>query len=186
MTERQSLNEFQMALQYFRRNRLAIGCVYVLGLLYALAIFAGFLSPYSYKTEDRDCSYCPPTPIHFVDEGRLTWPYVYGIQLTFNDYHQRIYGEDRSVKYPLRLLAEGEEYKLLGLIQMKTHLWGVPEDGAIYLFGADSRGRDVFSRLFYGAQISLSIGLIGVAISFSLGLLVGGIAGYYGGVSIIC
>ena len=175
------LNEYQIAMRHFRTNRLAMVCVVILGALYFAAIFADFLSPYSYKNEERQYSYCPPTVIHIMEEGRLVWPYVYATRLTFNEYHQRIYELDKSVKYPIRFFNKGDEYKLLGLVPMTIHLWGVSQEGRVYLLGADSRGRDLFSRLLYGARISLSIGLIGVVISFTIGLIFGGISGYYGG-----
>jgi len=175
------ISEFGIALRNFKRNRFAVFGVVVLCLLYASAIFADFLSPYSYKNEDRNYSYCPPTPVKIVDNGKLTWPYVNGIKLTFNDYNKRVYVVDADKKYPIRLLIKGDEYKLLGLIPARHHLYGIGEKGRIYLMGADARGRDILSRLLYGGRISLSIGLIGVLISFSIGLIVGGIAGYWGG-----
>jgi len=175
------LSEFQIALRNFKRNRFAVICVVVLGLLYAGAIFADFLSPYSYKNEDRNYSYCPPMLLKVIDNGTIVWPYVSGIKLTFNEYNKRIYVADADKKYPLRLLTQGDEYKFLGFIPTRVHLYGIGEEGRIYLLGADARGRDILSRLLYGGRVSLSIGLIGVLISFSIGLIVGGIAGYWGG-----
>lgn len=175
------LSEFQIALRSFKKNRLAVRCVYILLILYASAVFADFLSPYSYKNEDRRYSYSPPTPLRILEDGRLSWPYVYGLKLTFDAYHKRIYETDRTKKYPVRFFNRGDAYKLLGFIPCRYHLFGVKESGRLYLWGADARGRDLFSRLLYGGRVSLSIGLIGVFISFTIGLLVGGIAGYYGG-----
>jgi len=175
------LSEFQIALRNFRRNRWAMICVGLLCILYFGALFADFLSPYSYDNENRQCSYCPPTPIKIIKDGRLAWPYVNDIKLTFNEYHQRIYEVDKTVHYPIRLFQQGDDYRLLGFIPLKMHLWGVSDESRLYLFGADSRGRDLLSRLLYGSRVSLSIGLIGVTISFSIGLLIGGISGYYGG-----
>ncbi len=175
------LSEFQIALGSFKRNRFAVVCVIILCLLYGGAIFAGFLSPYSYKNENRNYSYCPPTKVQFMDQGKISWPYVQGIDLTFDEYYKRVYTVDASQKYPVRLFAKGDEYKLFGFIPARRHLFGIADGGRIYLLGADARGRDLFSRLLYGGRVSLSIGLIGVLISFSIGLVVGGIAGYYGG-----
>ena len=175
------LSEFQIALRAFRQNRFASLCLIVLFVLYFSALFADFLSSYSYKNEDRRYSYCPPTSIKIVDQGRITWPYIHGIELTFDEYNKRVYVEDTSKKYPLQFFAKGDPYKLLGIIPMKHHLFGVEEGGRLYVLGADARGRDLFSRLLYGGRVSLSIGLIGVLISFSIGLIVGGIAGYWGG-----
>jgi peptide/nickel transport system permease protein len=180
--ESKALSQFQLGFRQFQKNRLAVVCVVVLALLYVGAVFADFLSPYSYQNEDRNYSYCPPTSIHLRREGgRLTWPFIYGMRTRFNEYHQRIYEVDRQVKYPIRLFGKGDRYRLLGLILWDRHLLGVEAPGRLYLLGADSRGRDLLSRLLYGGRISLSIGLIGVIISFTIGLFIGGIAGYYGG-----
>ena len=157
-----------LAFASFRKNRMAMLCLWALVILYALAIFADFISPYSYKDEDRDYSYCPPTAVEFMDHGRWAYPFVYKRTLTFDSMHRRVYVVDMIQKYPLHFLKGGR-------------LFGVDAPGRFYLWGADARGRDLFSRIWYGARISLSIGLLGVAISFILGLLIGGIAGYYGG-----
>lgn len=176
-----SLSEFQMALGRFQKNRLASGCAVILCVLYAGAVLAGFLSPYSFRNEDRNYSYAPPTPIHIFDNGKMVWPYIYGMRLHFDRYNKRVYEIDAAQKYPLRLLVSGDEHDVLGMFRCRYHLFGVEAPGRFYLLGADARGRDIFSRLVYGGRISLSIGLIGVLISFSIGLIVGGISGYYGG-----
>jgi peptide/nickel transport system permease protein len=175
------LSEFQLAMRNFKGNRPAMLALIVLTTLYLTAIFADFLSPYSFSNEEREYSYCPPTPIQFAEEGRLTRPYVYGMKTWFNEHHRRIYELDKEQKYPLRLLVKGDAYKFLGVIPTDRHLWGVDAPGRVHLLGADSRGRDLFSRLLYGGRVSLSIGLLGVMIAFPIGLLVGGIAGYSGG-----
>jgi len=176
-----SLSEFQIALQNFRKNKLAVVFVFVLGLLFFSAIFADFLTPYSYDNENRGYSYSPPTSIHIIDNGQLTRPFVYGIKMKLNNFHRRIYEEDKTKKFPIYLLVKGDEYKLLGFIKCRLHLFGVNNPGRIYFMGADGRGRDLYSRILYGGRVSLSIGIIGVSISFTIGLLIGGIAGYYGG-----
>lgn len=176
------LSQTQRALLNLKRNKLAMICIGILVLFYGGAIFADFLSPYSYNNENRDYSYCPPMKIKIFDEfGRLTRPYVQGYYFSFNEYHQREYQIDRSQRYPIHFFVRGDATKLLGLIPTDRHLFGVHSPGRLHLWGADARGRDLFSRLLYGARISLSIGLIGVAISFTIGLLIGGISGYYGG-----
>ncbi len=179
--DQKSLSPFQSAMATFRKNRLAMLCVWVLGLLYVGALFAGFLSPYRYDHEDRAYSYCPPTRIHVVDQGRLSWPFVYATSFSFDSVHRRVYQEDQEKKYFLRFFHRGDPYQFLGLIKTDRHLFGVESPGRLHLWGADARGRDLFSRILWGSRVSLSIGLIGVTISFVLGLLVGGIAGYYGG-----
>jgi len=167
---------------YLRRNRLAWTGVVILGLLYFCAVCADFVSPYSYLDENRDYSFCPPTPIRLVDsDGRWQRPFVYGMTMGFDRDYRRVYEIDASRKYPLRFLVKAEPYKIMGLIPGSRRLFGVEEPGRLYLWGADSRGRDLFSRILYGGRVSLFIGLIGVAISFTIGLIIGGIAGYFGG-----
>jgi len=155
---------------------------WVLICLYLSAIFAGFISPYHYDNEDRSLSYAPPTKIHFLNErGRLVWPYIYKTQYEFDEFYNRVYTEDKIQKYPLQIFVRGDEYSILGLFKSDLHLFGVKEGGRLYLLGADSRGRDLFSRIIYGGQISLSIGFVGVFISLFIGLFVGGISGYFKG-----
>ena len=176
------LSQFQLAMNSFRKNRLAIFCVWILALLYGSAMLADFVTPYSYRNEDRNYSFCRPTGIEiFNEQGRLCRPFVYGVNIAFDENHKRIYSINKNEKYPLKLFIRGDKYKFLGFIPCSMRLFGVDAPGRIYLWGADSRGRDLFSRIIYGGRISLSIGLIGVIISFSIGLLIGGIAGYYGG-----
>ncbi len=171
-----------MALRDFKKNRLAVVCLLVLILLYAIAILADFLSPYSFDNEERAYSYCPPMNFQwFGEKGSLAWPFVHGMVLTFDELHNRVYQKVSAEKYPLKFFNKGDKYRFLGFIPGDRHLFGVDAPGRLYLWGADSRGRDLFTRILYGSRISLSIGLIGVLISFSIGLLVGGLAGYYGG-----
>lgn len=173
---------FQLAIRDFAQNRLAVACIVILGLLYGSALFADFLAPYSYENEDRIFSFCQPTPFHFRDEkGIWRRPFVYGVKISFDQYHRRVYQINVEEKYALQFFPRGDTYKLLGIIPGSRHFFGVEAPGRIYLWGADSRGRDIFSRILHGGKISLSIGLIGVLISFGIGLFVGGIAGYYGG-----
>lgn len=179
--KKKTISEFQIAMRSFKKNQFANVCVVILFILYGSAIFADFLSPYSFKNEERRYSYAPPTSIKIWDKGKLVRPYIHGFELSYNEYHQRIYKTDGSRKYALKLFYEGDQYKLLGLFPCQYHLFGVERGGRLYLLGADSRGRDLFSRLLFGARVSLSIGLIGVIISFSIGLIIGGISGYYGG-----
>lgn len=167
--------------QRFRQNKLLLPAFFVLFLLYISAIFAGFISPYSYKSEDRSKSYHPPTPVHFTDGEGLAWPYIYEYQYHFNEASLRVYERVEGSRTPVEFFVDGETYSFLGLFPTDEHLFGVDGDARIYLFGADSRGRDLFSRILYGGRVSLSIGLVGVAISLIIGLLVGGFSGYFGG-----
>lgn len=165
-----------------RQNRAAMAGLMVLAVLYAASLFAGFLAPYRYDNAAHDYSFHPPmlTRLRLVDEaGSWQRPFVYGI--TVKDIAAKTYEEDRSVRYPVRFLARGDSYHILWLWRSNIHLFKVDEPGRLFLFGSDKLGQDLFSRLLYGAQVSLSVGIVGIVISTLLGLLIGGISGYFGG-----
>jgi peptide/nickel transport system permease protein len=164
----------------FRRSPLAVVGAAVLLLFYAVAFLAPFVAPYAMREQDRGRFYHPPTTIHLRDAGG-TWhaPFVYGTRLA--DPLRTVYEEDPAVRYPVRLFARGAPYRLWGLIPTDRHLFGVDAPGRINLFGTDKFGRDVFSRLLFGGRISLSVGLAGILLTYGLGLLFGGLAGYFGG-----
>ncbi len=167
-----------------KRNRLAMVGLYILAVFYLAAIFAGFLAPYKYDNAVHDFPFHPPmlARIYFRDpQGAFQRPFVYGI--IAEDNQLKTYREDRSQQYPVRLFTRGDSYHLFGLIRSNIHLFGVDAPGRIYLFGADKVGQDLFSRLLYGAQVSLSIGIVGIIISTLIGMLIGGIAGYFGGLT---
>lgn len=163
------------------RNKMLLPAIVILVLLYVGSIFAGFLSPYTYFSADRDKSYNPPTPVYVTDEDGLTWPYVYEYEYHFNDDAQRVYERIEDSRSKVEFFVQGEEYNFLGLVPTDLHLFGTEDDTRIYLLGADSRGRDLLSRILYGGRVSLSIGLVGVTISLVIGLIVGGLSGYLGG-----
>lgn len=169
--------------RHLRRNRTAMFGGAILIVFYFAALFADFIAPYGMETQYRSLHNCRPTPIHFFDaEGKFHLrPFVYGMEMADRAWTR--YEEDTSRIYHLRLFAHGDEYRFLGLIPCDIHLFGVEEGGQIFLFGADQFGRDVFSRLLFGGRISLSVGLAGILISFSLGMLAGGISGYFGGMT---
>lgn len=167
----------------FRKHRLAVlSSIFIVGL-YLLALFAGFIAPYSLDHRDQDEVYVNPQKIHFIGEdGFHLRPFVYALQgyrhpLTL----RKLYREDTSTQYPLKLFAHGDEYRLLGLFKTDMHLFGVDSPATIHLLGTDSLGRDLFSRIVHGARISLTVGLFGVFISFCLGLIIGAVSGFYGG-----
>jgi peptide/nickel transport system permease protein len=165
---------------YIKKNKLAYLSMYILFVLYFLAVFADFISPYPYDLQHRDSPYHPPSQIHFFDEKGNFYlrPFVY--KYTLIDPIFKKYKIDKTVKYPVYFFVKGEKHYLLGFIPTNIHLFGVKE-GKIFLLGTDNLGRDIFSRLLYGARISLSIGVVGVLLSFSIGALIGGISGYFGG-----
>lgn len=165
-----------------RRNRTAMVGVCILAVMYAAALFAGFLAPYGYDNSRHDLPFYPPMigRIHIFDEqGRLSRPFVYHPIAV--DPQLASYRDDSSRKYPIRLFARGDSYRILWLVKSNIHLFGADEPGRVFLFGSDKFGRDIYSRILYGAQVSLSIGIVGILISTIIGLIVGGIAGYFGG-----
>jgi peptide/nickel transport system permease protein len=151
----------------------------ILIIFYVVAGFAEFFAPYAADAYDIDYVLAPPQRIHWVDEGRFR-PFVYGYSAELDAATFRTtYKVDESQKFPLAFWVKGEPYKLLGF-EGERRLFGVTE-GKVHLFGADDRGRDLLSRIIYGARISLSIGLVGIAISSLIGVVMGGISGYFGG-----
>jgi peptide/nickel transport system permease protein len=172
-------SQWQLIWARYRKHRLAMIGTVVLIVLYLLAFFSGFVSPYVANARNADYVYAPPQQIHFSGLR----PYVYDIQQTLDmKTFRRSYTEDTSKRYFIQFFVRGERYKLLGLFSTDRHLFGV-EDGVIFLFGTDKLGRDMLSRTLHAASISLSIGLVGVFLSFFLGCLLGGISGYYGGIA---
>jgi peptide/nickel transport system permease protein len=176
----------RLAIRALRRRRAATLSLAVLAALYGAALFAGFIAPYGVDSknyrEPYDYKYHPPMRLRFVDEaGRFhARPFVYASRLV--DRGRTRYAEDRGTRYPVRFFVRGERYPILfGLGRWDRHLFGVDEPGRVFLLGTDLFGRDLFSRTLYGARVSLSVGLAGIAITFVLGLAVGGAAGYFGG-----
>ena len=176
-------SQWQLMRRRFLKHRLAILGSVVLVLMYLAALFSASLSPHDPRQRNVAYREAPPMRVHVFEDGRLRRPFVYALKGEKNrETYKNVYTEDRSQPYPIRLFVPGHEYKLFGLFPMQVHLFGTGVEGVpVHLFGADALGRDVFSRTLYGAQISLSIGLVGVAISFFLGILLGGLAGYFGG-----
>ena len=165
-----------------RKSPLAIAGGVVLVIFYLLALFAPFVAPYPQEEMDRAKYFHPPQALHWIrsDGSFSVRPYVRDMRVS--DMSSFEYEEDPSRELPVRFFVRGYSYELIGFLPSDIHLFGVDAPGRIFLFGSDSFGRDVLSRLLYGAQISLTVGLVGIAISFTLGLLLGGIAGYFGGV----
>jgi peptide/nickel transport system permease protein len=173
---------WRLGMRKLRRHRLAMAALWVLVAMYVVTIFANFFAPYGYDDEVRGHSYHPPWNVHVIAaDGTWHWPFVYATSYTFDVNYNRVYTENTSKRYPMMLLHRGDPYWLLGLFKTNVRLFGVDPPGRIYLMGADYRGRDLFSRIIYGSRVSLTVGLLGVSITFVIGMVVGGISGYFGG-----
>ena len=170
-----SRTPWQIFWKEFRKSRTAMAGAAILLVLYGAALFADFISPYTMQEQNLRTGYLPPAQVHIDGSGLYVHPYV------LSDPGRKRYSQDTSVKLPIRFFVERYDYKLLWLIPTNIHLFGVDEPGRIHLLGSDEFGRDQFSRLLYGARISLSVGLFGIAITFFIGTLVGGLSGYFGG-----
>lgn len=165
------------------KDKVARTALIGLFILYFSAFFADILTPYGMEFNDANVGNAPATLLHIHnDNGDLCWPYVYQVKQQ-NDLatYRQTFSEIQTTKYPVKLLVKGESYKLLGLIPMDLHLFGVDAPARIYLLGADMNGRDNYSRLFFGAQKSLTIGFLGLFIAFPIGIFYGAVAGYVGG-----
>lgn len=172
----------------FRRHRMALLSSALLLLLYLIAALAEFIAPYEATQRFRRYQQAPPSTVYWSDENGLRGPYVYGLEQERDPVTLRLsFVENRDVVLPLQFFVETEPYRLAGLVEVRHRLFGLGEAGdrariGIWVFGLDSLARDVFSRTVYGARISLTIGLVSVALTFFLGALLGGMSGYFGGV----
>ncbi len=155
----------------------------LLVVLYASVLLAGPIAPYDPNEQNRNAPFAPPTRLHFVDAtGRFhPWPFVYrmvGRPGRFDEYD-----EDRSDRYPLHVLTRGAPYRIAGMLTADRHLFGVDVPAKLFLFGSDQYGRDLFSRLLFGGQISLVAGVLAASLALGLGIILGGLAGFYGGLA---
>ena len=176
-------SQWQLVFWRFRKHKLAVASSIIIAILYLVAIFAEFLTPYDHTLRHQGYTYAPPSRVHFVHEGRFTWrPFVYALD-TRRDPETLLlmFTEREDELHYVRFFVRSDEYKLFGLFRTDLRLFGVEDPAKLFLFGTDAQGKDMFSRTLFGTRISLSIGLIGVVMSLVLGVLLGGISGYYGG-----
>jgi peptide/nickel transport system permease protein len=166
----------------FKRHKVAVVSGVFLAALYFMILICEFLAPYNLHTRNVDFIHSPPQRVHVFHEGSFVGPFVYGRQMTLNmDTLKRVYTDDKTQIHPIRFLCKGDSYKFWSFWEGNFHLVCPAENGQLFLLGTDRLGRDVLSRIIYGARVSLTIGLFGVAVSFLLGIIIGGIAGYHGG-----
>lgn len=175
-------SQWRMMWWKLRRHRLAVISGALLICMYLVAAFCEFLAPYGLQTRNTDFIFAPPQRIHLWHDGTFVGPFTYGFDYRLDMRNlERVYTENASRIYPVRVFCRGEPYTWWGVVETDRHLLCPGEGGTLFLLGTDRLGRDLLSRILYGAKISLTVGLVGVAVSFVLGIVIGGVAGYYGG-----
>ena len=175
-------SQWQLMWWKLKRHRLAVIFGFVLLVMYGSTLISEIVAPYDLHERHTRFIYAPPQAVHLFDKGEFIGPFVYGWNYSLNmENLKREYSENTAKVYPIRFFCRGEPYKFWGLVDGDFHLVCPSAGGTLFLLGTDRLGRDMLSRILYGARISLTIGLIGITISFTLGIIIGGIAGYYGG-----
>ncbi|CAH0342232.1 ABC transporter permease [Rhizobium sp. CECT 9324] len=176
-------SQFQLMWWQFRRHKMALFSGIFLILVYVSILFSEFLAPYNLHTKNIDFIHTPPQTVRFMHEGNFVGPFVYGQRMTLDmDTLKRVYIDNTDDVQKLRFFCRGDGYRFWNLFDANLHLVCPAEGGQLFLLGTDRLGHDMLSRIIYGARISLTIGILGVMMSFVLGIVIGGLAGYHGGV----
>jgi peptide/nickel transport system permease protein len=166
----------------FRRHKIAVVCAAILAVLYLSSLVSEILAPYGLNTRDSRHIYAPPQVVGLFHEGTFVGPHVYGYNVKLNlETMKREFVPDSDKLQPIRFFCRGDDYEFWGLVEGDFHLMCPAEGGTLYLLGTDRLGRDMLSRIIYGTRISLTVGLLGILVSFAIGIVLGGISGYYGG-----
>ncbi len=166
----------------FKQHRLGLFSGIALLIAYMMIPFAGFIAPYTANERQSDYLFSPPQSVEWTHEGEFIGPFVYPITSEADlETFQWKFVVDETRPMKLKFFCEASSYRLAGLFETNKHLFCAPEGATVFLWGSDRLGRDVFSRVSYGAQLSLTVGLIGITVSFILGIGFGSIAGYFGG-----
>jgi peptide/nickel transport system permease protein len=175
-------SQWRLMLWKLARHRVAVISGVVLLVMYGSTLISEILAPYELHTRNTEFIFAPPQDVRWFRDGSLVGPYTHGLTKSLNmETLKREYSEDKSRVYPVRFFCAGDPYRFWGAFDASFHIVCPSEGGTLFLLGTDRLGRDVLSRVIYGTRISLTIGLLGIALSFSLGLVFGGIAGYFGG-----